>query len=208
MSNHVTEWLNAYFDGELTGRRLEQVEAHLVECETCQAELDSLQGLSKLLHEVPVPEFTSAERFAAQVSLRIPHGQVVVSRKKLIEFGWWMIPVGLLAAWVFIGTSFFLSDILSGAGNLGLSTGISDWLGSGASNEIYLSTTIGQMGILTGNGLNWAEATETFTRMSLPQIILQVSIALLYLSWIAIWWVRHTRQQHGQLLDGRGDPAI
>ena len=29
MSNHVTEWLNAYFDGELTGRKLHQVEEHL-----------------------------------------------------------------------------------------------------------------------------------------------------------------------------------
>jgi putative zinc finger protein len=208
MSNHVTEWLNAYFDGELTGRRLEQVEAHLVECETCQAKLDSLQGLSRLLHEVPTPEFTSPQRFAAQISMRIPHQRVIVSSKKLIEFGWWMIPVGLLAAWIFIGTSFFLSNLLSTANDLGLSSGISDWLGSGTSNEIYLSTTIGQMGLLTGNGLNLAEAMETFTRMSLPQITLHVSIALLYLSWIAIWWVRHTRQQHGQLLDGRGGPAI
>ena len=33
-------------------------------------------------------------------------------------------------------------------------------------------------------------STETFTRTSLPQISLQVSIALLYLSWIAIWWAR------------------
>ena len=26
MSNHVTEWLNAYLDGELKGKRLHQVE--------------------------------------------------------------------------------------------------------------------------------------------------------------------------------------
>jgi len=37
--------------------------------------------------------------------------------------------------------------------------------------------------------------------MSLPQISLQISIALLYLSWIAIWWTRHQRQQQGQLLE-------
>ena len=202
MSNHVTEWLNAYFDGELTGKRLHQVEDHLAECEACQAELDSLQGLSELLQEVPVPEFTAAERFAAQVNLRIPHKQVVISRKRIFEVGWWMIPVGLLALWIFIGTAFTLGDILAAAGNLGLLSGISEWLGSGPSNAIYLSTTIGQMGLLSGNGLNWAEAAETFTRISLPQFILQVSIALLYLCWIAIWWARHTHQGHGQLLEG------
>ena len=202
MSNHVTEWLNAYFDGELTVRRLHQVEEHLAECEACQAELDSLYGLSELLHEVPVPEFTAAERFAAQVSLRLPRKQAVISRKQMIDLGWWAIPLGLLASWIFISTAFVLGDILSAAGNFGLLSGLSDWLGAGSSNEVYLTTTIGQLGLLSGNGLNWAEATETFTRVSLPQIIIQVSIALLYLSWIAIWWARHTRQGNGQLLGG------
>jgi hypothetical protein len=68
-----------------------------------------------------------------------------------------------------------------------------------------LSATLGQLGLLSGNSLNWAETTEIFTRLSLPQIGLQISIALLYLSWIAIWWARHTRHQHqerGQLLEG------
>jgi hypothetical protein len=202
MSNHVTEWLNAYFDGELNDRRLHQVEDHLAECEACQAELDSLYGLSELLHEVPAPEFTAVERFAAEVSLRIPRKQVVISGKQIIEFSWWTIPVGILASWIFISTAFILGDILSTASNWGLLSGISDWLGSGSPNDVYLSTTIGQMGLLSGSGLNWAEATETFTRISLPQIVIQVSIALLYLSWLAIWWARHTRQEHGQLLEG------
>jgi hypothetical protein len=112
-----------------------------------------------------------------------------------------MIPVGLLASWVFVSTAFILSDVLSVAGNLGLLSGLSAWIASGPANDVYLSTTIGQMGLLSGNGLNWAQSTETFTRMSLPQIIVQVSIALLYISWLAIWWVRHTRQGTGQLLE-------
>ena len=63
MSNHVTEWLSAYLDGELKGRQLQQVEEHLAECEACQAELDSLQGLSGLLHEVPVRRVHSQRTF-------------------------------------------------------------------------------------------------------------------------------------------------
>jgi len=63
MSNHVTEWLNAYLDGELKGKQHHQVEEHLVECDTCQAELESLQSLSALLQEVPEAEFTSNEHF-------------------------------------------------------------------------------------------------------------------------------------------------
>ena len=202
MSNHITEWLNAYFDGELTGRLLEQVEEHLAECEACQAELDSLQDVSKLLREAPAPALVSLERFVSEVNLRLPRRQVVVSTSRIFEVSWWMIPAGLLAAWVFVGTAFFVSDMVSAASRFGLLSDLSGWLASAPSNETYWSTAIGQMGLLSGNSLNWAEATETFTRMFLPQIGLHISIALLYLGWIAIWWARHTRQETGRLLEG------
>lgn len=203
MSKHVSEWLNAYHDGELRGSRLQHVEAHLAACEVCQAELESLEGLSALLHEVPAPEFTSPERFASQVSRRLPHKQTVTSSsKRILEIGWWMIPVGLLAVWIFMGTSFFINDLLSTAASLGLLSGISDWMTLGPSSDIYLSATLSQLGLLSGNSLSWVESTESIARMSLPQISLQISIALLYLSWLAIWWARRQRQQRGQLLEG------
>lgn len=203
MSKHVSEWLNAYYDGELHGRQLKLVEEHLAECEACQAELKSLNGLSDLLHKVQAPEPASLERFVSQVNLRLPHEKrTVVTQERVMEFGWWMIPVGLLAIWVFTSTAFMLSDVLSVASRLGFLGGMSEWLASGPSNNVYLSTTVGQMGLMTGNSLNWAEATESFTRSSLPQIIVQFSIAVLYMSWMAIWWTRHTRQGHGQLLEG------
>jgi len=146
-----------------------------------------------LLHEIPQPEFISPELLAAQVNLRLPHQQTTTSGKKILEIGWWMIPVGLLATWVFMSTSFFVNDILSAASNLGLLSSFSNWLVLGSSNEAFWSATLGQFGILSGNSLNWVASTEAFTRTSLPQITLQVSIALLYLSWIAIWWARHRR---------------
>ncbi len=202
MSDHISEWLSAYHDGELHGNRLHLVEEHLVECELCQAELVSLEGLSDLLHEVPAPEFIPVERFAAQVNLRLPHKRTQVARKGIFEIGWWMIPVGLVGAWIFVATSSIISDVLSTANQLGLLNSLSSWIGSGASNGIYLSASLGQAGVLSGNSLNWAEATETLTRISLPQIILQISIAVLYLSWLAVWWARRTRQEHGPLLEG------
>ena len=56
------------------------------------------------------------------------------------------------------------------------------------------TSTLGQFGMLEGDSLQWAETTESFTRNILPQFVWQVSIALLYLTWIAIWWARQTRQ--------------
>ena len=202
MSEHMTEWLNAYYDGELNGRKLHQLEDHLAECESCRAELESLTALSGLLSEVPTPESIPVERLAAQINLRLPRGQKVSSSRQVTEAGLWTIPIGLLAAWVFIGTAFVLGDVLSVAGDLGLLSGLAAWLASGPSNDIYLSATLGQAGLLSGNGLNLAETAETFTRLSLPQISLQISIVLLYLSWMAIWWSRHTRQQSQPLIEG------
>jgi hypothetical protein len=205
MSNHVNEWLSAYRDGELRGSKLQHVEAHLAECESCQAELESLESLSSVLKEVPTPEFMPVERFATQVNLRLPHKQTNTSRKQLLEIGWWMIPVGLLGAWIFIATSIFVGDILSAANRLGFVSSLSNWFVSDPSNGIYISATLGQAGLLSDGSLHWAESVEAFTRTSLPLLSLQISIALLYLSWIIIWWAHHTRHGHqpnGQLLEG------
>ncbi len=203
MSKHATEWLNAYLDGELKGSQLRQVEMHLVECEACRTELESLARLSSLLHEVPAPEFTPPERFAAQVSLRLPHRQVRPARgSQPLGAGWWMVPVGLLAAWVFIGTSALVNEILSVASNLGLLTGFSNWFVFNPASDTRWSVTLGQIGLLGGRDLNWAAAVEALTRGSLPQITLHASIAFLYLGWMAIWWARRRRQGQDQLLEG------
>ena len=202
MSNHVTEWLNAYLDDELKNGRLDQVEKHLAECEQCQAELESLQNVSSLLHEVPAPEFISSERFASQVSLRLPHAQPRATKRKAQEMGWWMIPVSLLMLWVLIGTSEVVSGMVSTAGRFGLLNGTPSWAAIGSSDGAIWSGTLGDFGLLSGDSLQWAELTESFTRNKLPQIIWQVAIALLYLSWIAIWWARQKPREHGKLFEG------
>lgn len=202
MSNHMTEWLDAYLDGELKGGRLHQMKAHLAECRECQAELQSLQSLSSLLHGAPTPEFISTERFVAQVSLRLPRELPKASKHKIQEVGWWMIPVSLLVLWIFINTSMLVSDLVATAKGFGLLGGAPAWaVATGPSNGAVWSGTLGELGLLSGDSLQWAEFTEAFTRNILPQIVLQASIALLYLSWIAVWWARHTRREHGQLLE-------
>ncbi len=202
MSKHVTEWLNAYLDGELKGSQLQQVEAHLAECQACQTELESLTRLSSLLQEVPAPEFTSPERFAAQVTLFLPRRQVATSRNKVLEVGWWMIPVGLLGTWFFITTSTLVNNLLLAANHLGLLGNFSNWAVFGPASETQWSATLGQFGVLSENSVGWAATTEALARTSLPQITLHVAIAFLYLGWMAIWWARRRRQGQDQLLEG------
>jgi hypothetical protein len=113
-----------------------------------------------------------------------------------------MIPVGLLMAWIFVGTAILVSDVFSAAGSFGLLDDTITALVAGSSDHAVWTSTLAQVGLLEGDSLGWAEATESFTRNVLPQFIWQVSIAVLYLTWIAIWWARQTRQGHGQLLEG------
>ena len=202
MSNHVTEWLNAYYDGELKGKRLQQVEEHLIACEACQAELESLQGLSALLQDVPAPEFPSPERFATQVNLLLPQKRTSTPNSHLFEVGWWMIPVGLLAAWVFISTAALLGDAVSAAKNFGILDSTTASFITTPSETVEVTSTLGQFGMLQGSSLQWAETTESFTRGLFPQIVLQVAVALLYLGWFATWWARHTRQISEPHLEG------
>jgi hypothetical protein len=138
------------------------------------------------------------ERFAAQVNLRLPSAKPVTSRRNALEIGWWMIPVGLLAVLIFINTSFLVSDMLLVASSFGMLADVSNWMRFG---EADWSATLGQFGVLSGNSLDLAASTETITRALLPQIVLQSLIALLYLSWIAIWWARRRRAEPGQLVE-------
>ena len=202
MSNHVTEWLNAYLDGELKGNRLQHVQEHLTACEVCQDELDSLQSLSGLLQTVPAPEFPSPERFATHVNLLLPQKRTATPKHPLFEIGWWMIPVGLLAVWVFISTAALLGDAMSAAKNFGLLDSTTASFISAPSETVEVTSTLGQFGMLQGKSLQWAEITETFTRGLFPQIVLQVAVALLYLAWFAVWWTRHTRLTSEPLLEG------
>ena len=48
--------------------------------------------------------------------------------------------------------------------------------------------------------LEWLNRSEAITRNLITSIFWQISIALLYLSWLAIWWARHTRQKLGEAL--------
>jgi anti-sigma factor RsiW len=201
MSNHVTEWLNAYLDGELHGNRLQHVQEHLAECAACQAEFDSLQNLSGLLQDVPAAELTSPERFATQVNLLLPQKRTTPPETRLFEIGWWLIPVGLLAVWVFISTATMLGDAMSVAKNFGILDQTTASFVSAPAETADVTSTLGQFGMLHGNSLQWAETTENFTRGLFPQIVLQVAVALLYLTWLAVWWTRHTRQSSEPLLE-------
>jgi len=206
MSDHILELLGAYIDDELHGGQLRKVEAHLDECQSCLEEYYAMQALSATLQAAPAPIFPSPERFAAEVALRLPRKPVKTMREKALVLGWWLAPVVLIATWVFISTTILVSNVFTAANEFGLLSNATAGLFSGTSGAVPWSATLGQFGILADESLQWAELTESFTRITVPKLTWQISIALLYLSWMAIWWARHTRQGLGQPFESGSSP--
>lgn len=206
MSDHVFELLGAYQDGELEGRQLRNVEAHLEDCRLCVEEYSALQSLSAALHATPAPEFPTPERIAGDVVLRLPRVPVVPVSSRAVEISWWLVPIGLILAWVFVSTTVLVSNLVTTAGDFGLLDNASAWLNAGSSEAVF-SAVLGQFGFLTGTNLEWVEVTETFTRTIATQFFWQFSIALLYLSWMAIWWARHSRQRFGEVFRNGNFPS-
>ena len=201
MSEHVCEYLGAYLDGELHGRRLQKVEAHLAECQSCQAEYVSLQSLSATLLEAALPKFPSAERLAANVALRLPYKANIPMHRKVLNISWWLVPVGLISAWIFISTAGLISNWIAAANDLGLLSSSATWLVPGAPVSVSISDLLWQLGFLNQGNWQWLTLSEVFTRTALANVFWQVAIAGLYLCWLAIWLVRHQQQGLGQSLE-------
>jgi len=201
MTEHGTTWLGAYHDGELQGRRLRQVEAHLAQCAACRAELQSLQALGTLLQESPASEgLTPPERFVAQVGLRLPRRPERPAWQRALEMGWQLTPLGLLGAWAFVQALFVVAGVVLVALRMGLGGEMVAGLLPVSQQGLPLSeisslsvASLGDIGRIMlrvlGNGgpLGWG---VTLNLASLAVI------GLLYWSWLASWWAR---RQHHQL---------
>ena len=191
MSDHIVELLGAYLDGELHGSQLQEVQAHLDECQACRQEYASLQALSAVLGEASLPNFPSPEHFAADVVLRLQRKPVDPMRGKVMEIGLWLAPIGLIAMWIIIGMKNLVGNMVSIASGIGLLDSASAWLVFGTSRAIKISAWLDRFGLLEQNNLQWLTVSENFTRKLVSSIFWQVAIAMLFLSWIAVLWARH-----------------
>ncbi len=200
MSDHMLEWLGAYLDGELRNGQLRKVQAHLETCKSCMLAFQDLQAVKDALHEVPAPAFPAPERLAAEVALRLPRAQIKPMRQRTLEIGWWLAPVALLLALIFIHTTFLVSEMVTTAADFGLLNQVEARLISGGTDVAPYTAVLGRFGLLDQGGLQWVTFSESLTRTTAEGLFWQISISLLYLSWMAIWWARHTLQEPGQPL--------
>jgi hypothetical protein len=200
MNDHVIQWLEAYHDGELKGSRAQHVEAHVAGCESCRKELENIQMLSALLTSAPTANnLISPETFVAQVGLRLPRKPEATTWQRIYRSGWRLAPFGILATWAFLQAAIFVTglfnlglQIIPGgdqiAGLLSPQSGLTLAEGLTASNLSLFN--LGKFGLdflWDGSILGW------FPTLSLGLTIL---VGMLYLSWLASWWVRESNHKN------------
>ncbi len=200
MIDHVTHLLGAYHDGELQGKRLNQVEEHLSSCESCQAELEKLQALSNTLALYPAPSaLTSADTFVAQVALQMPRNPDEPTIKRVFNFGWQAAPVGILSVWAFVQSLLIVSGIIFLLMRLGINLEPMANLLAPPSEGLNLGMffgfegeSLGELGrtaveiLINGGPLGWGP---------MFYLALILILGLLYCSWMASWWVRDREKQ-------------
>jgi predicted anti-sigma-YlaC factor YlaD len=195
MSEHVNEWLSPYFDGELQGTRLRQVENHLAECAQCRAELERVQELSALLQgTAPAGEFIPTERFISNLTLNLPRQPEQPQTRKALEIGWWLIPVGVLGAWAFLQVTFSLSTLVQTASDAGLLGSTFTWFQGNPSQTLWFATLTdlfgSQPGFVGQTIFSMLNDADLFIHNLAGQFLWQLVLGVIYLGWLASWWFR------------------
>jgi len=207
MTEHVTEWIGAYHDRELGGELLQVVERHLDECPACQAELDSARQLSSLLQSASLEaKFLPTDRFLAGLALRLPPLPAEPLHRRMLRIGWWLVPVGLLGAWLFVEITLGLTSALSLAADAGLLDGSL----SLAPDQPYamswfaaaLSLFGSRLGAPVWGLLSALNEIHLFVSQLASSLVPQLLFAALYLGWLVAWWLR---RQNLSLLSGRSE---
>lgn len=134
MNEHPAELLSAHLDHELDDRQLTAVEAHLQTCAACQAQVQEVHALRRLLNETSaVPVRDSAAEFWRRLAPQLPAQQV--GPQPSLGFGWiWGI---LMLVVTTIGQAILATLALTQvAAGLGFSLPVEPELWAGISNPV------------------------------------------------------------------------
>jgi hypothetical protein len=196
MHEEMRNLLNAYLDGELQGRRLQEMESHLGSCEDCQRELEELRMISERLQADTALEAPSPERFIANLTLSLPRKSQTERPQKSFSLAWWLVPAGLLMTWVFIQTVYALTDIVTAANLAGLLGTASHWLGSGQ-ESFWMSMATNLFGgqILAQPAMPLLNNVSVAADNWIHGFIWEAVVVLLYWAWLGLLWLRQNPRQ-------------
>ena len=191
MDEHVNRWIAAFCDGELSGAKLREVEGHLANCPACRREVDGLRALSALLHDSPAYQpRTRADRFAAQVALRLPPAVSRPAQRSFLGLAWQSVPFALIAAWAFLQAVMLVTTpaLVVVSASPQAQTFLAELTRQTPGVLSALLPGVPFMGdLLPGSFLTgWV---LPLSELVLLNLLFTIAIAAMFAAWLAIWWV-------------------
>lgn len=123
MNTHPTDWLDAFYDGELDPQRHQQVQLHVDNCPICREQIASRAALSDMLQSVPGHNWVPDNKtILEQVMQEIQPGQSSVFARRNRLSAWWLTPALLVAGWAFLQALFFIAGLFLQISPVQLST--------------------------------------------------------------------------------------
>jgi hypothetical protein len=167
----------------------------LATCPACQAELEKLQNLTSLLHTSPEAQgLLPADRFVAQVGLRLPRRPTKPTWQRVLETGWRLTPVGLIGSWAFVQTVFITAGIvlfvlqIDGLEVVGLQ--------QTEHPATWLTTFLSLLSIEPGEtAMTILHTLRTLGQGLILYLTATLGIVLLYWSWLASLWARRRHRE-------------
>jgi anti-sigma factor RsiW len=195
MADHVSEWLGALLDGELQGLKLRQVKDHLTTCAVCQAELNELRSLSRLLKSSTLADRPEPlEDFTAALIPHLPTRPAVNPPTKRQELAWLLIPIGVAVVWPFLHTLSIFDGLIRTAGSVQLLDGLSGWFVNAPAHSFwFLALTSFYGSHLAGDGLPLLTIVDSLRVLRIgleTQLAWQLGGGLLYWGMLAALWFR------------------
>ena len=181
MNPHVSEFLAAYHDGELTSNRRHQVENHLQDCPTCRAELAALQELSSFLKADSLPHQTPPERFAAQVQLRLPRASLSRTRQREGQPPRWVlgVPLALIIVWAFLQAALKVTAFI-----------------------LTTDQVLGQRVAFFNSWIPTEGLFQTIASLLIFNTILLIGTTILWSAWMALWLAWNKNQNESSIKGG------
>ena len=198
MNEHITQWLEAYHDGELHGKQLGRVEAHLKRCTACRADLARLESLTSLLAESPAPAgLKSADQFEAEIRLRIPARPEPTRWGKALRTSWRLAPAALIGVLVFLQTTNLVGLLVTAVLRLApdsMLTNLFAWQARIVpENPLALEVEVVGRALVCG-----LTGICPLGLGGIGGMLIMLAVGTLYLSWLATWLAR---QRHHQKLE-------
>jgi hypothetical protein len=183
MTDHITDLIDLYLDGEIGLRVAEEIDLHLAGCEDCTRELSQRRRLSALIRSQPGMKSRKTNReFTAEVMARINHGSKTSKEKgNELEIAWLIVPVLLVAGLAFLQTVWVQSSLVSFVPPISEILDPSQIL---LPFSFAIPSAFNQViRLLPGSNFwswNWVSTG-----------ILAITLGILYISWLAGWWVKN-----------------